>query len=69
MVDIRLKLNFSYVGVNASQPLQLIPIHLLFRDNIEDPLSHRRTPLVDSADFESLILVANRSPRFLMLPP
>jgi hypothetical protein len=40
-----------------------------FRENIEDPLSHRRTPLVDAADFESLILVANRSPRFLMLSP
>jgi hypothetical protein len=40
-----------------------------FRDNVENPLSHRRTPLVDVADFESLILVANRSPRFLTLSP
>jgi hypothetical protein len=40
-----------------------------FRDNISAPFSHRRTPLVDAADFESLILIANRSPRFLMLSP
>lgn len=40
-----------------------------FRDNIQHPISHRRIPLTDVADFDSLMLIANRSERFLMLSP
>ena len=38
-----------------------------FTFNIADPLNHKRKPLVDVNDFDTLLNDANTSPRFLMV--